>query len=308
MFFLIPATSQTHRPQRKRMNAPEKIRLPDIQSQIDDRDIRIDAVGVKGVRYPVTLLTDGGTVATIATLSMTVGLSAIAKGTHMSRFIELLEMQGEPLSQSRFRTMVVDMIERLDARSGAIEMRFPYFVRKAAPVSGVQSRLDYDVRWRGSMADHGVYKFRLQVAVPVTSLCPCSKQISDYGAHNQRSHITIDAEIAGEMAVEELIAIAERSASCEVYGLLKRPDEKYVTEKAYDNPKFVEDLVRDVAVALSRDRRVSSYEVDAENFESVHNHSAFARILRPSPAGRPGLSAAGHLEHEVRLSPGGNGE
>src|SRR5512146_83950 len=267
------------------MNAPERIGLPDIQSQLDSRDIGIAAVGIKDVRYPVRILTGGGTTSTIAMLSMTVGLSAVTKGTHMSRFIELLEMQTEPLNQSRFRTMVVDMIERLDARSGTIEMRFPYFVSKAAPVSAVQSQLDYDVRWRGSVAGNGAYLFWMRVTVPATSLCPCSKEISEYGAHNQRSHISIEAEIADEMAIEELIAVAERSASCEVYGLLKRPDEKYVTEKAYDNPKFVEDLVRDVAVSLNRDPRIGAYVVEAENFESIHNHSAFARVQRDKTQG-----------------------
>lgn len=270
------------------MNAPEKFNLPDIQSQPDDRDICIDAVGIKGLRYPLQILADGRPAPTIATLLMTVGLPAAAKGTHMSRFIEILEMQTQPLTQSRFRAMTMHMVERLDARSGTIEMQFPYFVKKAAPISGVQSQLDYDVRWRGSMADDGAYSFRMLVVVPATSLCPCSKQISDYGAHNQRSHITIEAEIADEMAIEELIAIAERSASCEVYGLLKRPDEKYVTERAYDNPRFVEDLVRDVAAALNREPRVRAFSVDAENFESIHNHSAYARIRQSPPAGRPG--------------------
>jgi len=269
------------------MNAPERIGLPDIQSRLDSRDIGINAVGVKEVRYPVTILTGGGPAPTIATLSMTVGLSAVTKGTHMSRFIELLEMQTEPLSQSRFHGMVINMVERLHARSGTIEMRFPWFVKKTAPVSGVQSQLDYDVCWRGSVAGNGAYLFWMRVIVPATSLCPCSKEISEYGAHNQRSHITIEAEITGEMAVEELIAIAERSASCEVYGLLKRPDEKYVTERAYDNPKFVEDLVRDVAVALNREPRVLAYVVEAENFESIHNHSAFARVLQPSRVDEP---------------------
>jgi GTP cyclohydrolase FolE2 len=263
------------------MNAPERISLPDIQCQIDHRSIHIDAVGIKDLRYPTTIWTGGGPVPTIATFSMAVGLSAATKGAHMSRFIELLEMQSEPLDQTRFRTMVNQMVERLDVRSGKIEMRFPYFMRKTAPVSGVQSRLDYDVCWRGIIASDGAYSFRLRVIVPATSLCPCSKEISDYGAHNQRSHITIEAETTGEMGIEELIAVAERSASCEVYGLLKRPDEKYVTEMAYDNPKFVEDLVRDLAIALNREPRVLAYTVEAENFESIHNHSAFARILHP---------------------------
>ncbi|HEY2863195.1 MAG TPA: GTP cyclohydrolase FolE2 [Casimicrobiaceae bacterium] len=264
------------------MNAPEHIDLPDIQSQLDSRDLCIDAVGIKGVRYPMTMLKSGRPVTTIATCSMTVGLSAFAKGTHMSRFIELLERQTDPLSQRRFQAMTIDMLERLDAHGGTIEMSFPYFVRKAAPISGVESELDYDVRWRGSVADDGVYSFWMLVVVPATSLCPCSKEISDYGAHNQRSNITIEAQLAGEMAIEELIAVAERSASCEVYGLLKRVDEKYVTERAYDNPKFVEDLVRDVALALNDEPRVLTYTVEAENFESIHNHSAFARIVQPS--------------------------
>ena len=265
------------------MNAPQRIGLPDIQSAIDARSIAIDQVGIKDVRYPVTIVTGGGAVPTIATFSMTVALSAIAKGTHMSRFIELLELQTAPLDTAGFRAMVVAMLERLDARGGTIEMRFPYFMKKTAPVSGVESRLDYDVLWRGTLAADGRYSFYMRVMVPATSLCPCSKEISAYGAHNQRSHITIEAEIAGDMRIEELIAIAEASASCEVYGLLRRVDEKFVTELAYDNPKFVEDLVRDVAVALDREPRVSAYVVEAENFESIHNHSAFARLARPLP-------------------------
>jgi GTP cyclohydrolase FolE2 len=262
------------------MNAPERMAFPDIQSQCDSRNIHIDAVGVKGVRYPVTICASGRPVATIAALSLTVGLGASDKGTHMSRFIELLEAQTEPLDSARFRALVLDMLQRLGARTGAVEMKFPYFVRKSAPVSRVSSQLDYEVCWRGSVADAGEYRFSMQVTVPVTSLCPCSKEISEYGAHNQRSHVMIEAELAGDMAIEELIAIAEASASCEVYSLLKRADEKYVTEAAYDNPKFVEDLVRDVALALNCEPRVHAYVVEAENFESIHNHSAFARVVR----------------------------
>jgi GTP cyclohydrolase IB len=263
------------------MNAPDRIsNLPDIQSQVDSRKTAIDGVGIKRVRHPMAILTGTGSLPTIATLSMTVGLAPATKGTHMSRFIEVLEMQREPMSVSRFREMTFRMIERLDARDGTLEMRFPYFVRKVAPVSGAESWLDYDVCWRGTVSPSGTYTFWTTVKVPVTSLCPCSKEISEYGAHNQRSHVTIEAEIAGEMAVEELITIAEQSASCEVYSLLKRPDEKYVTERAYDNPKFVEDLVRDVAIALDKQRRVAAFTVEAENFESIHNHSAFARIVR----------------------------
>lgn len=262
------------------MNTRDKtLFLPDIQAQVDRRELRIDAVGVKDVRYPLTLRVDGKDVATIATLSMTVGLAASTKGTHMSRFIELLEAQTEALDQAGFKRMLFDMLDRLDAQSGTIEMRFPYFMQKTAPVSGVQSLLDCNVCWRGAIDIEGRYTFRMQITVAATSLCPCSKEISAYGAHNQRSHITIDAALAGEMAIEELVAIAEASASCEVYGLLKRVDEKYVTERAYDNPKFVEDLVRDVALGLQHEARVQGYRVEAENFESIHNHSAFARIV-----------------------------
>ena len=269
------------------MNALERIALlPDIQSQVDNRHLRIDAVGINGVRYPMTIQSGQSVLPTIATLSMTVGLPAVTKGTHMSRFIELLEAKTEALDQKGFKAILLDMLQRLEARSGAIDMRFPYFVTKTAPVSGVQSQLDYEVCWRGSVSDEGRFSFWMHVTVPATSLCPCSKEISAYGAHNQRSHIRIEAELAGEMTIEELITIAERSASCEVYGLLKRSDEKYVTERAYDNPKFVEDLVRDVALALNQEPRVLAYVVEAENFESIHNHSAFARIVRTSPAVR----------------------
>ncbi len=280
------------------MNAPEKIAfLPDVQSQADNRDLRIDAVGINGVRYPMTIRAGKRFLPTIATLSMAIGLPAATKGTHMSRFIELLEVQTEALDQDGFKAIVLDMLQRLEARSGAIEMRFPYFVRKTAPVSGAQSQLDYEVCWRGRVSDEGRYSFWVHVTVPATSLCPCSKEISAYGAHNQRSNISIEAELAGEMAIEELIAIAERSASCEVYGLLKRPDEKYVTERAYDNPKFVEDLVRDVALALNQEPRVGAYVVEAENFESIHNHSAFARIVRESLAVGSTQSGKRHDRH-----------
>ncbi len=260
----------------------ETVFLPDIQSLADPRDLRIDAVGIKGVRYPLTIRSGSRTMPTVATLEMTVALPANVKGTHMSRFMELLEAQHAPLDGQGCKALVYDMLDRLDARSGAMTLHFPWFVQKTAPVSGVASLLDHDVRWRASVDTAGRYAFHMQVTVAATSLCPCSKEISAYGAHNQRSHIRIDAELDGDMTIEELVAIAERSASCEVYGLLKRADEKYVTERAYDNPKFVEDLVRDVAQALTGDQRVRAWMVEAENFESIHNHSAFARIVSPA--------------------------
>ena len=262
------------------MNAPEKLALGDVQSRPDSRNLRIDAVGVHGLRYPVTVRSGDRLVPTVGTFAMTVALEATDRCTHMSRFVELLEAQAQALTMGAFSEMVSQMLARLQAPGGAIELRFPYFVRKAAPVSGVQSQLDYEVCWRSSVSERGSRTFWIEVAVPATSLCPCSKEISEYGAHNQRSRIGVKAELLEEIALEELIGLAERSASCEVYGLLKRPDEKYVTERAYDNAKFVEDIVRDLALALNGDRRIGQYAIEAENFESIHNHSAFARIVR----------------------------
>ncbi len=264
------------------MNAPEKIVLPDIQSIADSRRIAIDRVGIKGVRHPVRLRTGAGEVQpTVATFDMGVALPATVKGTHMSRFIELLQAQHAPLDLAGFRSLVEAMLVRLQAEAGAIEMRCTYFIAKRAPVSGVESLLDYDVTLRGEVAD-GRYRGTLRVLAPVTSLCPCSKEISEYGAHNQRSHITMEAELADGalLDVETLAGIAEAEASCPVFGLLKRPDEKWVTERAYDNPKFVEDLIRDIALRLDADPRIAAYQLEAENFESIHNHSAYAVIAR----------------------------
>jgi GTP cyclohydrolase I len=173
--------------------------------------------------------------------------------------------------------MLAAMLEKLEAPAGRIEVSFPYFVNKTAPVSGVQSLLDYEVTLTADSRD-GATRLFLKVLVPVTSLCPCSKKISQYGAHNQRSHVTINAELIEDVPVEDLIRIAEEEASCELWGLLKRPDEKFVTERAYENPKFVEDLVRDVAQRLNADKRIVAYVLEAENFESIHNHSAYAVI------------------------------
>jgi GTP cyclohydrolase I len=197
----------------------------------------------------------------------------------MSRFVALLEEHREPLDQAALRTLLASMLAKLEAHSGRIEVTLPYFVMKTAPVSGVQSLLDYEATFIAEKRD-GQTHMSMKVLVPVTSLCPCSKKISQYGAHNQRSHVTILAQLAGEVAVEELIRIAEEEASCELWGLLKRPDEKFVTERAYENPKFVEDLVRDVATRLNADERIVAYVLEAENFESIHNHSAYAVIER----------------------------
>ena len=252
--------------------------MPDVQSTVDTRQIPIQRVGVKAVRHPLTVRTPGGDVQpTVGTWNLDVHLPADQKGTHMSRFIALLEENKAPLEPATFRTMLAAMLEKLEATAGRIEVSFPYFVSKTAPVSGVQSLLDYEVTLTGATRN-GATRMFLKVLVPVTSLCPCSKKISQYGAHNQRSHVTITAELAGELPVEELIRIVEDEASCELWGLLKRPDEKFVTERAYDNPKFVEDLVRDVAQRLNGDARIVAYTLEAENFESIHNHSAYAVI------------------------------
>jgi len=262
------------------MNAPEKWLLPDVQAIADRRNIYINHVGVKSLVHPVRIASaNGDVVSSVATIDMTVGLPPEVKGTHMSRFIEVLQQHEQALDAAGFAALLEKMLQRLDANSGMIEMRFPYFIRKRAPVSGVSSLLDYKVMLRGERkADSNV--FTTQVSAPATSLCPCSKEISEYGAHNQRSIITITVEASATLTIEEIAGIAEQEASCEVYGLLKRPDEKYVTERAYDNPKFVEDLVRDIALRLDADVRVRSYKVEAENFESIHNHSAYALVER----------------------------
>ncbi|MDD2885121.1 MAG: GTP cyclohydrolase FolE2 [Dechloromonas sp.] len=261
------------------MNAPEKFFLPDVQSTADTRRLAIQSVGVKGLRYPLLLqAANGEQQNTVATLALTVGLPPEVKGTHMSRFVELLEARREALTQDGLLAMLSEMLLRLDARSGRIELSFPYFIRKTAPVSGVDSLLDYDVTLSAEQALDGVPVLTLQVTTAVTSLCPCSKKISDYGAHNQRSHITLQAVLHQTMAIEELVRLAEEEASCEVFGLLKRPDEKWVTERAYDNPKFVEDLVRDIALRLMAEPRIKAWQVVSENFESIHNHSAYAEL------------------------------
>ena len=195
----------------------------------------------------------------------------------MSRFVEILNINEREISVESFETILREMVKRLEAESGYVEMAFPYFINKAAPISGVQSLLDYDVTFIGEI-NHGKFDITVKVLVPVTSLCPCSKSISDYGAHNQCSHVTVTARINDFIWVEDIIGMVESQASCELYGLLKRPDEKFVTERAYDNPKFVEDMVRDVAAQLNAEPRIDAYVVESENFESIHNHSAYALI------------------------------
>jgi GTP cyclohydrolase I len=259
--------------------------IEDVQGRFDSRELPINKVGIKDIFHPVRVRDrSGGEQHTVANFNMYVALPHNFKGTHMSRFVEVLNGNEREISVESFHQMLVEMSRRLDATSGHVEMSFPYFVMKKAPVSGVESLMNYEASLIGEIHD-GEVEMWIRVVVAVTSLCPCSKKISNYGAHNQRSHITIKARVREHLWIEELIDIAEAEASCEVYGILKRPDEKFVTERAYDNPKFVEDVVRDVAVRLNADERVRAYAVESENFESIHNHSAYALIERDKDAG-----------------------
>jgi GTP cyclohydrolase FolE2 len=265
------------------MNAPERVLehglrdvLPDMQSAPDRRQIPIHKVGVRGIRHPIQLRnSDGSSQPSIAEVEMTVALPEHVKGTHMSRFLEVLDQNEAPLDAQGLDVLLDRMLTRLQAAQGSITVKATYFRRKVAPVSGVSSLLDYGVTLQAKF-DGQHRTLHQTVEVPVTSLCPCSKEISDYGAHNQRSIITVGAQLRGALSLDALIAVAENAASCQLWGLLKRPDEKYVTEYAYDHPKFVEDLVRDVALGMQALPEVAAFTVASENFESIHNHSAYA--------------------------------
>ena len=262
------------------MNQCDTLPIPDVQNTPDTRHLAIDKVGIKAIRHPVKVGDkNSGMQRTIATFNMYVHLPHNFKGTHMSRFVEILNGYEREISVESFEDMLRQMVSRLEAESGHIEMSFPYFINKAAPVSGMQSLLDYEVTFIGEIIK-GEYRQTTKIVVPVTSLCPCSKKISEYGAHNQRSHVTITARTNTFVWIEDIVRMVEDQASCELYGLLKRPDEKYVTERAYDNPKFVEDMVRDIAAVLNKEPRIDAYVVESENFESIHNHSAYALIER----------------------------
>ncbi len=254
--------------------------IPDVQSSHDTRMIAIDKVGIKDIKHPIRVgARSGNEVHTVADFNMYVNLPHDFKGTHMSRFVEILNNNEYEITLDSFKKMLAEMLVRLEAQSGHVEMNFPYFIKKAAPVSGVESLLDYDVTFIGEI-NGDTPEITLKIVIPVTSLCPCSKKISDYGAHNQRSHVTLTVLTNGFVWIEDLIEMVESQASCELYGLLKRPDEKHVTERAYENPKFVEDIVRDIAACLNADERVAAYTVESENFESIHNHSAYALIRK----------------------------
>jgi len=259
--------------------------IPDVQAYPDARKLAIDKVGIKAIRHPIQIMQRvGGVQHTVAMFNMYVGLPHQFKGTHMSRFVEILNAHEREITVETFKVMLREMVDKLEAQDGRIEMTFPYFIDKAAPVSGVRSLMDYEVTFIGEILE-GRQHFAMKVLVPVTILCPCSKKISEYGAHNQRSHVTVTAHTGEFVWIEEIVDLVEKQASSELYGLLKRPDEKYVTERAYDNPKFVEDMVRDVAALLNLEDRITRYVVESENFESIHNHSAYALIERDKKAG-----------------------
>ncbi|MCW5612283.1 MAG: GTP cyclohydrolase I FolE2 [Rubrivivax sp.] len=257
----------------------DALHIPDTQSARDDRHLAIQRVGVKDLRYPLQLRVAGAVQSTAARWTLDVALPAERKGTHMSRFVAWLDALDLPLDAATLRERHAAMLERLDASEGRIEAAFEFFLRKRAPVSGLASLLDYQGRWIAETRG-GVSAVWAEVAVPVKSLCPCSKEISDYGAHNQRSLVTLRVELLAPVEWHELVRFAEDEASSEIWPMLKRADEKWVTERAYENPKFVEDLVRDVALRLNGDARIGRYVVEVENFESIHNHSAYARIER----------------------------
>ena len=262
--------------------------LEDVQNRPDTRGIAIDAVGVNGLRYPISVLDQAlAKQDTIAEISMSVALPADVKGTHLSRFLEILTEHCGELTQRTIPTVLTEMQRRLGTTDAQLTVAFPYFVPRSAPVTGATALMDYACRFRARLSPEGP-EFALQVAVPVTSVCPCSKAISDYGAHNQRGLITIEVWPRlsdGEFDliwIEDLIAIAEASASSPVYPLLKRADERHVTMVGYDNPGFVEDMVREAARQLQGDARIAAFTVEAVNDESIHNHGAFARIHHPA--------------------------
>jgi len=257
----------------------QALHIPDTQSARDERHLAIQRVGVRDVRYPLRLNVAGAVQECAAQWALDVALPAEKKGTHMSRFVAWLDSLDAPLDAAVLREELGAMLALLGAAEGRIESRFAFFVRKRAPVSGVSSLMDYQGRWIAETRT-GATTVWAEVAVPVKSLCPCSKEISDYGAHNQRSTVTIRVELKAAVEWHELVRFAEDNAPSELWALLKRPDEKWITERAYENPKFVEDLVRDVALSLNGDARIGRYVVEVENHESIHNHSAYARIER----------------------------
>jgi len=265
--------------------APESTRMPDVQGAADARNVAIDQVGVKSVRYPITLRQAcGGEQQTVATINLYVSLPKHKKGTHMSRFLEVLNAHHRSITPAQIIPILHEIRKKLDAADAHIEMQFPYFIEKSAPVTGAKGMMDYLCTFEGT--SNGSDDFILGVKAPATSLCPCSKEISRYGAHNQRCEITARVRIKSMLWIEDLVKIMEGAASAPVYAVLKRPDEKFVTEQAFENPKFVEDIIRDLAVALDKEDRITWYCIESENFESIHNHNAYAMIERDKRVAR----------------------
>lgn len=262
-------------------NAPG---MPDVQASRDARQVAIDRVGVKDVVYPMILRTrDGGQQQTVASINMYVALPHYQKGTHMSRFLEVLNGEAAtPVSPDRVPDITRSICKRLDAKEAHFSADFTYFINKLAPITKSPGLMDYKVRFE--CTSNGAEDFVMTVSAPATSLCPCSKEISKYGAHNQRCRIEASVRTSSLLWIEDLVELLERAASNPVYAVLKRPDEKEVTEAAYDNPKFVEDIVRDLALHLDREKRIVWYSINSENFESIHNHNAYAQLARDKQA------------------------
>ncbi|MEJ2164434.1 MAG: GTP cyclohydrolase FolE2 [Desulfobacterales bacterium] len=253
--------------------------MKDVQSQPDYRNIPIDKVGIKNLRYPITVRERrDGFQHTIATINMYVDLPHNNKGTHMSRFVELLHLLRPEVSLKKFSAILENMKAHLNAASAHLEMTFPYFIEKKAPVSASPGLMDYTCSIIGTSDASGKVDLISEVVVPISSVCPCSMEISEHGAHNQRGEVRLSTRFKKFIWMEDMIELVERAASIDVFSVLKRIDEKYVTEKAFANPKFVEDIVRDVAKKLRDDDNITWFSVSAENFESIHNHSAYASI------------------------------
>jgi len=258
--------------------------MKDVQGQRDTRNIPIDQVGIKNLRYPVTVKDRrDGKQATVASINMYVDLPHEYKGTHMSRFVEMLHLLKTDVSLKKFSELLDQMKKHLNAASAHIEMTFPYFIEKRAPISGAPGLMDYTCRITGTSNSRDEVDLVSEVRVPISSVCPCSKELSDEGAHNQRGEVSLQTRFKRFIWLEDMIELVESCASCDVFSVLKRVDEKEVTEKSYGNPKFVEDVVRDIAARLNEDDNIVWFSVSAENFESIHNHSAYAHIMSGPP-------------------------
>lgn len=262
------------------MTEKEHTELPDVQKSEDHRNIPIDKVGVRGVKFPIEVLDRAEERQhTIGNFTLTVDLPSHFKGTHMSRFLEVLNEHGKEITVNGLPKILSELEQRLNAKSAHLVVSFPFFMVKAAPVTGKTGMMEYECEFHAEC--NGDYCVEMVVKVPVTTLCPCSKEISARGAHNQRGWVTVRVRTNDHVWLEEIIEMIEGSASCELFPVLKRPDEKWVTEKAYDNPRFVEDMVREVALAFDKDGRFDSYEIEVENEESIHAHNAYAYLKRP---------------------------